>query len=387
MRKSGFTLIEIMISVLITAIIMLGWFTALSAVTIWKVRLIEKTNIEKEASYFSEKLFEMIKSGWTLDYEEYWNRRVIWTTSFSWGYYQTSSKYWNDGPPAFWGGLYYCASWNPASMWTWWCLTWFNVLSASWVTHSSRDLTWEDQRYGQYALQFIDFNINSDGDRGFSGDDLPGDENWDGNIIWDDDDEYLGEGPEVFQSGTWVTELYLISWDKKTRTYFRYKVIADPDLAGSNNCNDSWDGKIFTGSGCLWTIQFLRLHWKDWWLDHVPGTSVNDDGTQYDGIIDTWIIDPKFSGQPAVIAGSNSVDYWQDLFPKTMHVSDFEVYAYPNKDRDLAWKENQADVNIAPYIRLTLKLKPSWKKRKLIRWSIPELDISTTISLSELYSQ
>jgi len=56
-----------------------------------------------------------------------------------------------------------------------------------------------------------------------------------------------------------------------------------------------------------------------------------------------------------------------NLFPDTIHVSDFEIYAYPNKDRELAWKEDENHVNIAPYIRLTLKLQPSWKKRKLIK--------------------
>jgi hypothetical protein len=40
------------------------------------------------------------------------------------------------------------------------------------------------QRYGQYSFQFIDYNSNYDADGG--------DENGDGEIVGDDDDEYLG---------------------------------------------------------------------------------------------------------------------------------------------------------------------------------------------------
>jgi hypothetical protein len=39
--------------------------------------LIERTNITKDVVYFTEKLFEEIKSGGTLDYEEYFNRKVV----------------------------------------------------------------------------------------------------------------------------------------------------------------------------------------------------------------------------------------------------------------------------------------------------------------------
>jgi len=41
---------------------MIAAFSAMTSVVVGKVKLIEKTSIQKEAFYFSEKLFEMIKT-------------------------------------------------------------------------------------------------------------------------------------------------------------------------------------------------------------------------------------------------------------------------------------------------------------------------------------
>jgi hypothetical protein len=32
------------------------------------------------------------------------------------------------------------------------------------------------------------------------------------------------------------------------------------------------------------------------------------------------------------IAGSDSIDYWVPLFPDTINISDFSIYAFPHKD-------------------------------------------------------
>lgn len=397
-NKKGFTLIEIMIGILLVSLIMVGWFSALSAVTVWKVKLIEKTNMEKEAFYFSEKLFETIKKWWTLDYEEYWNRKVVWNASYDSGHFLESTWFWNFGdwwsvpnnnaaptPSIITYGdwFYYCLSEFGDDMWVDGCLTENSTTAGGTDT--------ESQRYGQYALQFIDFNINADvdifTDASWTDNPLPWDEDGNGSIIGDDDDEILGEGPSVFDIWDDITELYLISWDKKRRTYFRYHVIPDPDKPSLSSC-DTVDERNFTGAWCLGTIQFLELEWKDWWSAHVEdGTGGDEPGTRFDGIIDTWIISPQFSGSPDVIAGADKLDYWEDLFPSTISVSEFKIHWFPNKDRELAWKEDTPAINTAPYIRLSMKLQPSWKKRKLIKSKVPELDISTTISLSDLYSQ
>ena len=54
------------------------------------------------------------------------------------------------------------------------------------------------QRYGEYALQFWDYNANANVDNG--------DENNDGKIVGDEDDRNLWDGPEVFSGA--IHELY-----------------------------------------------------------------------------------------------------------------------------------------------------------------------------------
>jgi hypothetical protein len=385
--KHGFTLIEIMIWITITSLVLLWGFSALSAIGVWKVRLIEKTNIEKQGSYFSQKLFEMIKHGGSLDYEQYWNRKIRDNTSYTGWHFATNDGFGNfgaNGLPStntYGNSHYYCLSWDgwPMPLDSG-CVILYNRDSWNAITHS--DYSWEPQRYGQYQFQFIDFNHNADNDNG-----LPGDENGDGSIFGDDDDELLWNGPEVFTTGSEITELYLINKQWDTRTFFRWKVGNDPQAPTGASCDSSDGGQTFSWSGCLATIQFLRLDWKDIGLDH-DETLLDTDGSQYDGNIDTWIIDPAFHNQSNdIVAGSSSQDYWQNLFPDTMHVSDFEVYGFPHKDSSLAWQDSSSQTNIAPYIRITLKIQPSWKQRRLLNGSVPTLDLSTSITLNDLYSQ
>ncbi len=367
--SSGFTLIEIMIGVLIVSLIMIWGFQALSSVMIWKSRLIQQSNIQKENFYFTEKLFEMIKSWGTLDYEEYFNRSVIgsWVTN---GYYTLPSGFWNYGNNGnIWTNVYgdnwyVCRSNIGDPMPREGCVAWHN---AWWV-----DYTGQHQRYGQYALQFIDYNSNADSDGG-----TPGDEDGDGNIIWDYDDEYVWFGPSTFTSGSNVHELYLISADRRERTYFRWKVRTDPNAPSTVTCSGT------TGDGCLGTIEFLKLQWRDYGLDHDESAS---DTQQYDGEIDSWYIHPDFTGGTDVLAGDFDRDaYWEPLFPDSVHVANFQVYAYPHMDSELAWQQTWID--IAPYVRLQFEIYPSWHSRKFLKWTLQSLDFSTTISLSPILSR
>lgn len=375
-KSYWFTLIEVIVWVLITTTLILIWFQALSAITIWKVKLIDSTNIEKETFFFVQKLFEEIKKWWTTDYEEYFNRSVVWNTTYlSWHYLEETWfwNFWNNWSiwsTTYWDTFYYCRSWNWVQMWTWWCVNNYN--------NPSLDYTWKPQRYGQYSFQFIDYNSNYD-------DDL-WDEDWDGSIIWDDDDEYLGEGPSVFTWSTDVKELYLISADKKKRTLFRWSVKQDPYIDSSvYDCN-SVDWKTFTWTWCLGTIEFLKLDWKDWWMDHDSWTN-DSDWTQYDWVVDTWIIDPDFTWWTEIVASSTWDNYWLPLFPDSINVANFEVYVYPNKDNKQAWKDYSPETNVSPYVRIKLKLSPSWKTKKKIRWKVPEFEINTTVSLTDIFSR
>lgn len=378
-NKNWFTLIEVMIWILITSILIIAGFQALTAILVWKVKLIEETDIEQETFFFSQKLFEEIKKWGTLDYEEYFNRNVInkWlSTKYSSWHFVKASWFWNFWSwwivwsNTFWDWFYYCRSWNWNIVWTWGCVTWKNNLSfRTW--DNWWNFSWKQQRYWEYSFQFMDYNAdyNNDG----------WDEDSDWFISWDSDDEVLDDAPELFKSWTWITELYLISWDKKRRTFFRWNVKLDPNRPASANCDFS-NPKIPTWSGCLWTIQFLKLEWKDWWINHNKTWS-----WLYDWLVDTWLIDKSFTGWDEIVAWTRSMEkYWLDLFDDSINVKQFEILAYPNKDRNLAY--NADNIEISPYVRLKITLTPSWKTKTKIKWKVPEFNFSTSINLTDIYS-
>lgn len=360
-----FTLVEIMIWILIFSVVIIAWFKAYNWILVWKIKLIESTNIQKEAFYFSEKFFEEIKVGWTIDYEEYFNRSTVWISTSSWHYDKLTWfwNYWTDKSPwnaLYWNWFYYCRSEDWTLMWTWWCVKNFNTV---W------DTSWKPQRYGQYSFHFIDYNSNIDDDWTFN----LWDEDWDGNIIWDDDDEYLGIWPDSFSWTLDQKEIYLISADKKKRTFFRWNIKQDETISTETR----------------WTIEFLKLEWKDWWFNHLQTWT-----GLYDWVIDTWVIDKDFSWKTnidkdnAIIAwGALDTWFWQPLFWDNINVSDVEFYLYPNKDLSLSWKDFSDNINISPYLKIKMTLSPSYKTRRWFRWKIPEIKINTTINLTDIYSR
>jgi len=261
-------------------------------------------------------------------------------------------------------------------MWTGGCLN----NSVNFRNDINTDFTNTMQRYGQYELQFIDRNSDFDSDWW--------DEDGVDGIIWDDDDLFLGIGPDAFPwtSGeNKVWELYLISNDWKERTYFRWLVETAtggfvPTAATcdySNPENPSWDA-------CQGTIEILKLVWEDYWWDH-DFWVIDSDGTQWDGIIDTWLIHPDYvSWVSNIIAGSNTVNYWQPIFPSSINITNFEIYAFPNRDLDLSWRDTSPTTLIAPYVQVKYTIEPSLNVKAKIIWESPSVTIATTISLSNL---
>lgn len=350
-----FTLIEIMVWILIVSIILIWGFKAYSWILIWKIKLIESTNIQKQAFFFSEKFFEEVKRWWTIDYEEYFNRKVVWTTTGSW-HYDKQTWFWNNWTESW---FYYCRS----NIWDWNKMTWTGCVT-TFNNSSTSNQTWEKQKYWQYSFQFIDYNSNHDDDYW--------DEDWVWGIIWDDDDEYLWLWPSAF-SWSEVKEIYLISADKKKRTFFRWNKFPDETKPSETR----------------WTIEFLKLEWKDWWFNHQQSWT-----GLYDWIVDTWLIDKDFSWKTnldkdnAIFAWSWTIDlYWQPLFWENINVKDFKVFAYPNKDKDLAWQDSDLKININPYLRIQMVLTPSYKAKWWFRWKIPDIKINTTINLTDIYSR
>ncbi len=376
--KKAFSLVEILIWITLFSVIITSWFYAFSAVSIWKIKLIWETDIEKESYFFSEKLFEEIKKWWLIDYEEYFNRKVIWDTTYLSWHYAIPTWFWNFGSGwnvttgTYWDYFYFCRSWDGASMWTWWC---YNTI---YNNYSSASIDTKPQRFWQYTYQFMDYNSNMNND-------IPilWDEDWINWLIWDDDDENIWIWPETFANSWEVQELYLISWDKKTRTFFRWRVVTDPDKPTSvNNC-DFTSQKIPTWTWCLGKIEFLKLDLKDWWINHSKSTW----SWIYDWNPDTWIIKPDFAWSWSIIAWSNTWNYRVSLFPKSINVKNVKFFLFPNKDLNLSWKDPLTSSNFSPYLRIKYTLTPSRINRKWIKWTIPELTFSTTITLSDLFSQ
>ena len=379
LNKKAFTLIEIMVWIMIVSMVLIWWFQALISVTIWKSKLIQETDIQKESFYFTEKFFEMIKKWGSIDYEEYFNRKVIWNNLTSSWHFSVASWFWNYWSwgalwtSTYWDNFYYCRSWDWSNMSlvsinpTFWCYN--NSFNNYW-----NDVLWKHQRYWEYSFQFIDYNSNYDSD-----DSLPWDEDNDGFIIWDDDDEYLWVWPIVFTWGVDLRELYLISWNKKERIFFRWNVKRDSNAPSTATCNTT---NTVTWTWCLWTVEYIKLSWKDWWMNHDLNTP---DSTQSDGVIDTWMINKDFTWWKDVIAWSWTLN-WVSLFPDNINISEFKIYAYPNNDINYNWKNYDITSSISPYIIIKMKMKPSWLSRRKIKWQWKELDFSMTINLTDIYS-
>lgn len=379
--KSWFSLIEIMVGIIIISFVMIAWFQALASVWISKVKLIERTQIEKEAFFASEKFFEMIKKWGTLDYEEYWNRYNFNTTYMS-GHFSVPSDFGN-----IWT-VYHCLSWSGVTMPLNGCVNNFNI--QYWGTGVNSNYANSKQSFNRYKYQFIDFNGDADGDAWNENGLSVGVEDY----IGDDDDLFLWIGPTAFPNGIDVGELYLIDNTGTQRTFFRWNVIRDPDAPTSATCTGT---KVMTGTWCLWTIEFLKLTGVDEWYDHSVYAWAPDgwywDG---DGEIDTWLLHQDFDPQYAT--GLNpywldsrlalwSTNMWQPIFPNSIHVSNVEFYAYPNKNLEYSWRDNNPLIQTAPYVRLNITLQPSWKEKRKIRGQIPSVTIRTTIQLSDLNYQ
>lgn len=379
----AFTLVEIMIWILIVSTVIISWFQAYSSIALWKINLVEKTNMQKDSFYFTEKLFQIIKQWGTLDYEEYFNRRVVWTSTSSW-HYRNPTWFWNywkwwDLINNYGEWFYYCASQSISNnIWDQGCYN--NWLSYYSDGNSYWSSIWDYQRYWEYSLQFIDYNSNMNSD--------DWDENNDWSIIWDDDDEILWNWPSVFTSWTDVKEIYLISWNWTKRTIIRWNIKQDNYAPPWSICNavSTTDFSDPDLDWCRWTIEFLKLEWYDYWLDHDVNL-IDTDWTQYDWAIDTWSYDSQFTWWNTDELATNWWNYWKELFPGTVNVTDFKVYAYPNIDPEDSWKNDTESSKISPYITINFKIKPSWEVRSRLKNDWKEINLTTTINLTDIYSK
>lgn len=118
------------------------------------------------------------------------------------------------------------------------------------------------------------------------------------------------------------------------------------------------------GSGCLGNIQVLKLVGQDLGMSHTGSTFSTG---QYDGVIDTWQCREDFACFGSNNLPNGSPGEWVDIFPDYINVKNIDFYPYPDKDFRLAWKEDNADTVINPYVRMNITLGLSWQKRRQIK--------------------
>lgn len=421
--KKAFTLVEILVAILILSIIIVTGFELYTKAIASKIKIDEQANLEKNIYYFSEKIFQLVKKWWTLDYEEYFNRQLISSESSyenwkwflivkpenDWSYFKNwhfsqNTWFWNFwfnwiiSTNNFWEWFYYCISESNYTVINWCYNVAPNNINSKFtdITWVWRNYIWSPQRYWQYSFQFIDYNSDADNDKW--------DENGDKNIMRDDDDKHLWNWPVLYWIWNDLKELYLLSWDKKTRTLIRWNIKQD-DFAKTRNSSFTCDHRLKSDYSplnpinftyCLWTIEYLQLEWKDWWMDH-NSQNIDSDWSQNDWVIDTWLIAKNFSWKQndvtanSVIAWSNNENYRKPLFNDSINISDFKVFAYPNIDSSKVWdisEEEQKKFLISPYVVLSFEIRPSWKvKSKISWWEIKPVRFNMTVNLTEVFSK
>lgn len=382
-----------MLSMTLFAIITTSVILAVENLSITRIKTLNRVALLEELYFFSEQLFTNIKDGGTLDYEEYWNRQAVGTTTQSGHYIKATGigNYgtgWVIGTNTYWTGIYLCRSNNGTGMGTWGCLTNHNNGGAGSSVGSPLNFSWSYQRYGQYTMQFTDYNGNTDADLWDEDTDASG------SIIGDDDDRAIGDVPEILTGS--MQELYLINKSAKKRTYFRWNIQQDPNaiLTGSTliPCTiTTQSGRISTGSGCIGNVQVLKLTWLDLGYSH---SGLTTDKTAYDGLVDTWVCIEAWqckwptTGGTQIATGSGAE--WLDLFPTTINVKNLAFQVYPVKDPWLSWAApdavqgtNQISPFIHPYVRMNLEMWFAWWKRRTLRNEDPTISISTSVSLSD----
>lgn len=76
-NNKGFTILEMMISMTLFALIITSVIVAVESLSVVRIKTLNRVALLEELYYFSEQLFTGIKDGGTLDYEEYWNRMAV----------------------------------------------------------------------------------------------------------------------------------------------------------------------------------------------------------------------------------------------------------------------------------------------------------------------
>ena len=353
MKRKAFTIIEMIITLVVFGILFSAVMSVYSRMINVK-REFDARNHLLTTTYSMMEQFNVMIRDYTIDYEEYFNRRLRWcrcspgsfclsppwtepascevrsaygngnssyADTWQWGAFYCTSE-------GVWGGTIrlFNATWNN-------CVTMPNILgNGSWG---------EIHSYGEYKFQYTDIKADADGD---------------GGALGDDDDTSLGIWPEAIKASSSddkVLELYLISKDETRRLFFRRKRVSMSDANGNGTVEPH---------EVLYTIQMLKLRGFDAGRFH-DFTTNGVSHVVYDGQIDTWACDyeqgficngtwigPIYSGYRLPW---NIDDGWVNVFGNDVTVADWDLEIYPIKNPELSYAE--ADMQVNPYIRMYVK--------------------------------
>ena len=336
----GFTLIEITLTLIIIWLIIPSIFSLYGFLIKANKEVLARERIVQQWYEFFERL-NILMQDYTIDYEEYYNRQMVWCAQ-SW----SSLLRWKDFEWTIWIPWYcteFTAYWNKNQNltsvgWTDWhdiyyCSTEKSVTAGQWTTrvvlqntrNGDGDCGRQEgyQSYGQYAALFKDVK---------SGEWI---------IVWSEDDEELWEifntKVDAIADADHIQELYLISHDWKKRLYFRRKNVAQPNEEPH------------------YKIQILRLRWFDAWRKHDFNDNSKSNVWRYDGVIDTRACDASmwfvWTGQSVRWAYSeyhlpgSSDDCWIDLTYGMANLFSRNITISPLWDADLFWANSKRQIN------------------------------------------
>lgn len=363
-HRSGMTLIEIMLAITVLSSIMIVTLEAISGTLAFRKQATDELDLSTQSYLALEVLTRTIKDGWSIDYEEYWNRSRVGTGVEFWVYsgatgfgnYGYNAGAINNTNTNFWSGKYVCA-YQSGSV-TNACDS--NENSFNGEAWGATDTSTKPQRFGQYAANFYTYKTDADGVNG---------------IIGDYDDEDPGLGPVAIPDNGKPKELYLI---KRTSSGVERLIIRNFKI------NDWWVCNDATWVNCRWQLEILKLKGSDEGLDHDSTNS--DKSGEYDGIIDTWRCHPDYScawpNNLPLGTGSEFVP----LLPPTISVLNWQLDVAPIKDGNRSWRERQ--YSQAQSVRLTVTLW--WSnvhKQTLKNGKEKTITLSTLINLDNVWKQ
>lgn len=356
LKKRAFTLLEMMLVVIASGTLISVIFSVLTTLPKVKVYNDARQTLIQQTNDIMNR-FSTLFQDYTIDYEEYFNRKMVgcnyevWN-KFSWKDFKWNTEtyincrrrtsYWNRSSRKINEGhkhnIKYCSNNGNDN---------YNIQDCTNGTipiYTMYPNIWE-QPYWQYKALFRDIGEDTDNHTRI---------NKYNPAIWDADDQDLGNWPIAVGDANNVKELYLISHDKNRRILLRRKIEKD------------WENKVIKS-----TIQILKLRGFDAWDTHI---FEKENSTVFDWEIDTWACDAgewfKCNGSALWLLYPNyklpkTVDDWRiDLFPKSIFVEDFTLTITPTKDPNYAWNDGGSQKN--PYIKIsiTTKLNPTiWEKK------------------------